>query len=67
MGLSNYFKYGKSLESLRGAILNGNITHAYIIEGDSLIDKELPRLLPKPLCAMKSPEKDVTGAVFVDV
>lgn len=39
MGLSNYFKYGKSLESLRGAILNGNITHAYIIEGDSLIDK----------------------------
>ena len=39
MGLSKYFKYGKSLESLSDAIIKGNITHAYIIEGDSLIDK----------------------------
>lgn len=39
MGLSKYFKYGKSLESLGDAIKKGNITHAYIIEGDSLIDK----------------------------
>ena len=66
MGLSKYFKYGKSLESLSDAIVKGNITHAYIIEGDSLlISQGLQRLLQRQLYARKNLVRDVTSVAFV--
>ncbi len=40
MSLEAYSGYEKLTERIRQAILNDNISHAYIIEGDSCIDKE---------------------------
>ena len=39
MSLDLYHGYGTIIERIRKAIVNGNISHAYIIEGDSCIDK----------------------------
>lgn len=39
MSLDAYRGYGNVIERIRQAIVNGNISHAYIIEGDSCIDK----------------------------
>ena len=40
MSLRDYREYGRLIERISKAIANGNISHAYIIEGDSCIDKE---------------------------
>lgn len=40
MSLEEYSGYEKLTGRIKKAILNGNISHAYIIEGDSCIDKE---------------------------
>lgn len=40
MSLEGYSGYEKLTERIKKAILNDNISHAYIIEGDSCIDKE---------------------------
>ena len=40
MSLRDYSEYRKLVDRIRKAIVNGNISHAYIIEGDSCIDKE---------------------------
>ncbi|MFQ9893209.1 MAG: hypothetical protein ACLRWH_08615 [Emergencia sp.] len=40
MSLKDYGQYGKLIEKISSAIENGNVSHAYIIEGDSCIDKE---------------------------
>lgn len=39
MSLREYEGFGHLVDRLHRAILNGNISHAYIIEGDSCIDK----------------------------
>lgn len=39
MGLSMYRKYGAAAAKLRGAVKSGMVSHAYIFEGDSNIDK----------------------------
>lgn len=40
MSLRDYGQYGRLVERISGAIQQGNVSHAYIIEGDSCIDKE---------------------------
>lgn len=39
MSLRDYEEYKKITEKITKAILNNNVSHAYIIEGDSVIDK----------------------------
>lgn len=40
MSLRDYSEYQRLIERISRTIVNGNISHAYIIEGDSCIDKE---------------------------
>lgn len=40
MSLKDYEQYGKLVDRLHSMVVSGNISHAYIIEGDSCIDKE---------------------------
>lgn len=40
MSLRDYSEYGKLVDRMHRAIANGSVSHAYIIEGDSCIDKE---------------------------
>ena len=39
MSLDSYRGYGSLITRIKKAIIQGNISHAYIIEGDSVIDK----------------------------
>ena len=40
MSLRDYNEYKRLIERISKAIINANVSHAYIIEGDSCIDKE---------------------------
>lgn len=40
MSLRDYSEYKRLVDKISKAILNANVSHAYIIEGDSCIDKE---------------------------
>lgn len=40
MSLNDYSRYGKAAARLADAIRSGRVSHAYIIEGDSNVDKE---------------------------
>lgn len=40
MSLKDYSRYGKAAARLADAIRSGRVSHAYIIEGDSNVDKE---------------------------
>lgn len=39
MSLRDYSEFGKLIDKITGAIINGSISHAYIFEADSCIDK----------------------------
>ena len=39
MSLRDYNEYKRLIERISKAIINANVSHAYIIEGDSCIDK----------------------------
>lgn len=40
MSLRNYQEWGLLIDRLYKAVISGNVSHAYIVEGDSCIDKE---------------------------
>ncbi|MEE0515181.1 MAG: hypothetical protein UC961_05950, partial [Emergencia sp.] len=40
MSLRNYKEFGKLTARIERAVAAGNISHAYIVEGDSCIDKK---------------------------
>ena len=39
MSLRNYQEWGLLIDRLYKAVISGNVSHAYIVEGDSCIDK----------------------------
>ena len=56
MSLGNWKSDKKLIERMSKAIRSGSVSHAYIIEGDSCVDKEAFDLdFLKAICCEKAP------------